>query len=204
MLDAMPDRRLGKFLPPLLGAWLKLGEGDIESALATIAPLGETEGLTMLYHLQVALLNDVANRPAEAEAAYRTTLTNTSTPSLRTTWLIGNFFERQGKAEDASQVYEQFRTAEPGTQHHPANGTGFSKVDGIGALSACDVDHLATSHQVTPLAEAELAADNGHLVASRVMLEDDSRVLRKVQRRLRRHLVKRLDFRADCTLDVEN
>jgi tetratricopeptide (TPR) repeat protein len=115
MLDAMPDRRLGKFLPPLLGSWLKLGEEDIEAALATIAPMAETEGLAMLYHLQVALLNDVASRPAEAEAAYRAALANTSTPSLRTTWLIGNFFERQGKTEDAAEVYQRFRTAEPGS-----------------------------------------------------------------------------------------
>ncbi len=115
MLDAMPDRRLGKFLPPLLGSWIKLGEGDIEAALASIAPMGETEGLATLYQLQVALLNDVADRPAEAEAAYRAVLTGTSTPSLRTTWLVGNFFERHGKTEDAAEVYERFRTAEPGS-----------------------------------------------------------------------------------------
>ncbi len=115
MLDAMPDRRLGKFLPPLLGSWVKLGQEDIEAALATIAPMGETEGLAMLYTLQVALLNDVAGRPVEAEAAYRATLEKSTSPSLRTTWLIGNFFERQGKAEDATGIYEQFRAAEPGS-----------------------------------------------------------------------------------------
>ena len=115
MLDAMPDRRLGKFLPPLLGSWLKLGEGDADAALAVIAPMAETEGLSLLYQLQVALLNDVANRTAEADAAYRTSLASASTPSLRTTWLIGNFFERQGMAEKAAEVYERFRVAEPGS-----------------------------------------------------------------------------------------
>ena len=115
MLDTLPDRRLGKFLPPLIGSWLDLGKGDIGAALATIAPLAENDGLAVLYNLQTALLNDVAGRPAEAESAYRAALEDTAKPSLRTTWLVGNFFERQGNAEAAADYYRRFRDAEPGS-----------------------------------------------------------------------------------------
>jgi tetratricopeptide (TPR) repeat protein len=115
MLDALPDRRLGKFLPPMLGSWLRLAKADIEGAVTAIAPMAETEGFAVLYNLQLALLNDVAGRPADAEAAYRKTLEHAPTPSLRTTWLIGNFLERQGKVEEAQGLYQKFRDAEPGT-----------------------------------------------------------------------------------------
>jgi tetratricopeptide (TPR) repeat protein len=115
MLDALPDRRLGKFLPPILGSWLELGKGDAEAALAAIAPLSESEGLAPLYNLQSALLNDLAGRAAAAESAYLAVLQGTSKPSLRTTWLVGNFFERQGDAEAAADYYQRFKDAEPGS-----------------------------------------------------------------------------------------
>ena len=115
LLNTMPDRRLGKFLPPMIGSWLDLGEGDIGAALATIAPLAEAEGLAVLYNLQTALLNDVAGRPVEAESAYRAVVEGMEKPSLRTTWLIGNFFERQGNAETAVDFYQRFEDAGPGS-----------------------------------------------------------------------------------------
>ncbi len=115
LLGTMPDRRLGKFLPPMIGSWLDLGKGDITAALATIAPLAESEGLTVLYNLQTALLNDVAGRPVEAETAYRAALEGMAKPSLRTTWLVGNFFERQGNAEAAADIYRRFEDAGPGS-----------------------------------------------------------------------------------------
>jgi tetratricopeptide (TPR) repeat protein len=115
MLDSLPDRRLGKFLPPMLGSWLDLSKGDIEAALATIAPLAENNGLAVLYDLQTALLNDVAGRPVEAEAAYRAAAEGVAKPSLRTTWLVGNFLERQGKTEAAADYYRRFKDGEPGS-----------------------------------------------------------------------------------------
>ena len=115
LLNTMPDRRLGKFLPPMIGSWLDLGEGDIGAALAKIAPLAEAEGLAVLYNLQTALLNDVAGRPVEAESAYRAVVEGMEKPSLRTTWLIGNFFERQGNAETAVDFYQRFEDAGPGS-----------------------------------------------------------------------------------------
>jgi tetratricopeptide (TPR) repeat protein len=115
MLDTLPERRLGKFLPPIIGSWLELGKGDADAALATLAPLSDAEGLAKLYNLQRALLNEVAGRTAEAESAYRAVLQGATRPSLRTTWLIGNFFERQGDAEAAADLYQRFKDAEPGS-----------------------------------------------------------------------------------------
>ncbi len=114
-LDGLPNRGLGSLMVPMLGSWLQLAGGDIDGALARIATLEQTNGMAMLHKLQVALLNDVAGRPNEAEAAYRAALESASEPSMRLVWLAGNFFERRGMTEAAKDLYLRFKEAQPGS-----------------------------------------------------------------------------------------
>ena len=112
-LDSLPARGLGGVLVPMLGGWLLVGQGEVDRAVEKLAALGETDGFATLYKLQLALILDTGGQAAKAEAAYREALDSTKRPSLRLSWLAGNFFERQGKQEAASEIYEAFRDAEP-------------------------------------------------------------------------------------------
>ena len=107
-LDEIPDRGLGSSMKLMLGGWLDLGRGSVEQALQRIEPLGEEQGAQASYMLEVALLNDVAGRTTEAEAAYRAMLDAVAQPTLWVTWLVGNFYERQGMRDDAQDLYQKY------------------------------------------------------------------------------------------------
>jgi tetratricopeptide (TPR) repeat protein len=113
LIDRMPSRGLGSLLVPIVGAWLDVAGSDIEGGLVQIGTLKDTAELAMHYQLHVALLNDVAGRPAQAEAAYRAALDAASQPSPRLSALAGNFFERQGKQQDAREIYGRYKANEP-------------------------------------------------------------------------------------------
>lgn len=107
-LDKIPNRGLGSSMKLMLGGWLDLGRGQVAQALQRIEPLGEEQGSQASYMLEVALLNDVAGRTAEAEAAYVAMLGAVAQPTLWVTWLVGNFYERQGMRQEAKDLYQQY------------------------------------------------------------------------------------------------
>lgn len=108
ILDSLPKKGLNNMIVPLLASWVALGDRAVEEALTAIEPLSDTTGLAALNHMHVALLNDLSGRTAEAEAAYRAAIEAASQPSLRLTWLAGNFFEREGKSEEARKLYDAY------------------------------------------------------------------------------------------------
>jgi tetratricopeptide (TPR) repeat protein len=112
-LNSLPDRGLSKFMVPMLDSWLLVAKGEVDAAVERLAALGENDGFGALYRLQLALLYDVAGRSDAAEAEYRAALQAAGQPSLRLTWLAGNYFERQGQAEAADQTYMAFLGSEP-------------------------------------------------------------------------------------------
>jgi len=113
LLDSLPDRGLGTLLVPVLGAWLKAGQGDTDGALAKIGALKDSSDLAMHYQLHVALLNDLAGRSASAETAYLAALAAANQPFPRLSWLAGNFFERQGNKAQAREIYGLYKAKEP-------------------------------------------------------------------------------------------
>jgi len=113
LLDSMPDRGIGTLLVPVLGAWLKAGQGDVDGGLAKIGAIGDSGDLVMHYQLYVALLNDLAGRPAAAQTAYLAALEAATQPFPRLSWLAGNFFERQGDKAQAREIYSRYKAKEP-------------------------------------------------------------------------------------------
>ncbi len=114
-LDALPAKGLSKISTPILEAWLKLGEGEPEAAMTALDGLLESNGFDVLHQLHKAMIHDVAGEPVEAAAAYDQALAKASQASLRLTWLIGNFRERNGQAEDAKKLYSDYLAKNPGS-----------------------------------------------------------------------------------------
>ncbi len=107
-LSNMPERGLSAVSVPLLGGWLQVAKGDVEAALAAVAPLKEKNGFNVFHGLHAALMNDVAGREAEAREGYEAVLQLSGPPTLRLALLAGNFFERSGAVEHAREIYREF------------------------------------------------------------------------------------------------
>ena len=107
-LAAMPDRGLATMVRPLLLGWIELESDGIEAAKRGLDPLSETRGLAALYNLHLGLMNDMAGQTEAADAALATALESAPRRSLRLTWLVGNYYERQGRKMDAQAVYQEY------------------------------------------------------------------------------------------------
>ena len=107
-LGAMPGHGLAIMARPLLASWIALETDGIEAATAALHPLSETRGLGALYNLHLGLLNDRAGRTEASDRALAAALESAPSRSLRLTWLIGNYYERQGKPAEARKVYREY------------------------------------------------------------------------------------------------
>jgi len=113
LLAAQPEGGLAVLTRPLLDAWLAAAEGEGEEALERLALLELEPGLGALVELHRLLLLDVLGRPAEALAAAEALLQRGERPSLRIVWHVGNLLEREGQAERAEALYDEFEEANP-------------------------------------------------------------------------------------------
>lgn len=109
----LPPRGLNTLTGPMIQAWTHVARGDREAALAQLGALRENKGFSVLYRLHVALINDVMGAEAKAEAGYQNILSTVGDPTLRLVWLVGNFYERNGKPEQARALYQSFLDRRP-------------------------------------------------------------------------------------------
>ncbi len=94
-------------LQPALLAWVQLGRGQTDKALATLRPLVEGNRLRSLNALHAALIADLAGRSREAERFARLSLADQPTPSLRLAMLAAGVLHRAGQAEEARRLIGQ-------------------------------------------------------------------------------------------------
>ena len=113
LLAPLPERGLYSYLLPLNRAWAKMGEGDVDAALQALKALDHVQGLSVLRDFNQALITDLAERPQEAEKAYRATLAAPAGRSLRTVSLFAGFLHRHGREAEASQLVTAFRHDHP-------------------------------------------------------------------------------------------
>jgi tetratricopeptide (TPR) repeat protein len=130
-LEAMPRRGLNTFTVPLLLAWSKAGEKKYDEALATLAKIAEIPNFAVLAVMHQGLINDIAGRRDAAEAAYRQALGNR--PTLRVVEALGAFLERQGRGQEAEEIYKSYLAENPESgaldeAFERRQGTGAAKV----------------------------------------------------------------------------
>ncbi|WP_340115745.1 tetratricopeptide repeat protein [Pelagibius sp. 7325] len=113
-LTALPQRGFDQVLVPMLMAWIKIGQGDVDGGLQALSVLQGEGGTGVLYSVHAALINEVAGRSELAAQEYEALLAKTQQPTLRITWLAGSFFERHGQRERALALYREFVNDAPG------------------------------------------------------------------------------------------
>ncbi len=115
-LEAM-DRSsdLARLSVPLALGWARLGAGETARALAALAPLDEISGFRLLRLLHEGFINELAGRPAAAEAAYREAMDGPPADApLRAVRALGGFLERQDRTAEARALYQAHGGFAPG------------------------------------------------------------------------------------------
>lgn len=108
LLAKMNTTGFNGVLIPILHAWVKVGQGDAKSAMATIAKANGIDVFSpfVLYH--TALIQEVTGNNAGAEKSFERAMEGASSVSLRMVEVVGNFYKREGKPEKAEALYKKF------------------------------------------------------------------------------------------------
>ncbi len=96
-----------QMLQPVLLAWVQLGRGQPDAALATLRPLIEGNRLRALHGLHAALIADVAGRPREAERYARMAVADQPLPPWRVAVLAAGVLTRAGREQEAQRLLDQ-------------------------------------------------------------------------------------------------
>ena len=112
-LDRLPLTGYGLALVPLFEAWLEVGRGNFDDAVAIIGPYDLGDGFDAFRAYHVALIEALAGDRAAAEAAFRVAMTAQDGGSYRVVLAYGAFLEAHGQAAEAREVYEAFLAANP-------------------------------------------------------------------------------------------
>jgi tetratricopeptide (TPR) repeat protein len=106
-LKAIPRQGLGGYVVPLALGWVRAGQGDVDDALKTLAPFGKRRGLKPIHDLHAALILDVMGDISRAKKIF-SEMAKAKVVHMRLVELAGGFFERQGDAAEARELYEKF------------------------------------------------------------------------------------------------
>ncbi len=107
------DKGMAAYAAPIAAAWADFGLSDVDGALSSIARLKDGDGFGGLRHLQEGLINDLADRPEAAEAAYRSLVEDPAAAPVRIVRAIGSFLERQGRVDEAKAIYDDYLANHP-------------------------------------------------------------------------------------------
>ncbi|CAN0494611.1 unnamed protein product, partial [Discosporangium mesarthrocarpum] len=112
-LNSYPSRGFSGFMKPLLQAWVFVGQGRGDDAVASLEPLKKQSGLRVLYELHAALVSDVAGKPEAAAGHYKLAGDNARRATLRVVQGLGRHLERLGEPEKARALYDAYLKENP-------------------------------------------------------------------------------------------
>jgi tetratricopeptide (TPR) repeat protein len=112
-INTLPDGGLNGYMAPLLSAWTSLALGKTaDQATAELKPLLK-DGSKALHYLHKAIILDFKGDHQAAEKAYLDEIREQGGVSLRVVELLGNLYERTGKADKALALYKNFGKSNP-------------------------------------------------------------------------------------------
>ena len=112
-LSGLSHDGIGQVASPLIAAWVYLGAGDIERALASDDMIADDDGTASLAALHRGLILDLSADPQGATEAFQSAREDGLT--LRLALAAGSFYQRQGRNDIAADIYDQFLMENPGT-----------------------------------------------------------------------------------------
>ena len=112
-LESLPVQGYNSLLVPLLSAWIAVGQDRFDIANAKIDSLDSNQAFFVFRDFHRGLINDLAAEDDIAERSYLAAHENQSGGSYRTVTALGGFYERGGRPDDASVLYEDYLENNP-------------------------------------------------------------------------------------------
>jgi tetratricopeptide (TPR) repeat protein len=113
ILGEFPKSGLATIIAPLMRAWALAGQKKFDEALKSLNVEGGNEGFAVLFGAHASAINELAGRNDVAEQGYLKSVEGRQRANLRLTQLLGNFYERTGRAEQARKLYEGYLADNP-------------------------------------------------------------------------------------------
>lgn len=113
LFDSVPKSGLAVYAVPLARAWIYVGQKNYDKAIETLAPLNEQSGFLTLRNLHAGLIYDLAGRPKDAEESFRKTADDFTKAPVRVVRALGMLLERNGRANEAIDMYKAFLNVSP-------------------------------------------------------------------------------------------
>ena len=135
---SLPSQGATQILQPLLRAWAEQGSGATDEALNTLRPFVEGTRFRGVFALHAAMINDLADRTADATRLYRLAIVENGALNLRLGTLLASWQARSGQDAEAHgtiratvQANPDLAMAEPALQQTVAARQVTSGADGI-------------------------------------------------------------------------
>ena len=108
-LQKIHDKVYQASILPLFEAWIYAGEGKQKEALNVLKKFKDDKSLVSLYYMHNGMLNDYFGNIEEAQKAFDTVVNNENLElSYRSLQIIGNFYIRNGKQEEAAALVKKY------------------------------------------------------------------------------------------------
>ncbi|MEQ8247481.1 MAG: tetratricopeptide repeat protein [Alphaproteobacteria bacterium] len=107
-LDRVPVSGMNILLRPVAKAWVRVGQGQGDQALAELETLRQSEQSKTFRLFHQALIQGLIEQPAEAEAAFRELIDDRATRSLSAVQAFANFLVRAGRRDEAVALIEEY------------------------------------------------------------------------------------------------
>ncbi len=104
-----------ELMAPIMEGWVQIGRGNFDSALAAIEPLSAKQAFEMYHAYHGALMANIFDRRDIASEYYRLALTAVPGGTLRVVVAYTTSLRRDGRAEEATALYESYRENNPGS-----------------------------------------------------------------------------------------
>lgn len=100
-------------LKPVLTAWIHVGEGNADAAIAELDALDKYEGFKLLKSYHLALIADALGRDDLAAAQYAAALKGPSGQAVRLVQAYGVFLMGQGQKDNALKLFQSYKKRFP-------------------------------------------------------------------------------------------
>jgi tetratricopeptide (TPR) repeat protein len=114
-LGELPLSGYNTVLVPLTEAWIEVARGNYDAALEAIASGLSDDGFEIFRAYHIALIEELAGNAEEADRAYMIAMQSQEGGSYRVVRAYGAFLRAQGRDEEAHELYDGFKAANPGS-----------------------------------------------------------------------------------------
>ena len=101
---SLPRQGAVELLQPMLLAWIDVGAGKYDAALAALRPMVEIANVRQMYALHAGMVADIAGRDQDAERFYGIARADSRDGNLRIAQVVGSWMARHGRKAEAEAM----------------------------------------------------------------------------------------------------